>query len=93
MTQLPIPNHFDRTRVGDVWRVPYQERAEQAKQWAKHHGLTPAAKDTQKTTTHVRDLMTYSVMLEAGVCWIYLQILWLDKASGANDKAMLPPSV
>ncbi|MDJ0703682.1 MAG: isochorismatase [Leptolyngbyaceae cyanobacterium MO_188.B28] len=45
MTQLPIPSHFDPTRVGQVWRVPYQERAAQAKRWAKQHGLSPAAKD------------------------------------------------
>ena len=45
ITQLPIPAHFDRTRVGEVWRVPYQERAVQAKQWAKQHQLAPAAKD------------------------------------------------
>ncbi|NER00002.1 MAG: isochorismatase, partial [Cyanothece sp. SIO2G6] len=44
-TQLPIPTHFDTTRVGEVWRVPYQERARQAKQWAKQYQLSPAAKD------------------------------------------------
>ena len=44
-TQLPIPAHFDQARVGEVWRVPYQERSAQAKQWAKQHQLTPAAKD------------------------------------------------
>ena len=41
-TQLPIPAHFDRARVGEVWRVPYQERSGQAKQWAKQHQLVPA---------------------------------------------------
>lgn len=47
-TQHPIPAHFDHTRVGKVWRVPYQERAAQAKQWAKHHQIAPAAKDTTR---------------------------------------------
>jgi nicotinamidase-related amidase len=44
--ELPIPPHFDPTRVGQVWRVPYQERAAEAEAWAKRHGLMPAARDT-----------------------------------------------
>ena len=44
-TQLPIPAHFDAKRVGEVWRVPYQDRAAEAQAWAKQHGLQPAAKD------------------------------------------------
>ncbi|MGK7888378.1 MAG: isochorismatase [Leptolyngbyaceae cyanobacterium] len=47
-TQFPIPAHFDAARVGEVWRVPYQERAGQAKQWAKQQQLSPAAKDTTR---------------------------------------------
>ncbi len=45
LTQLPIPTFFNPQTVGEVWRVPYQERAAQAKEWSKQHGLTPAAKD------------------------------------------------
>ncbi|MBD1940688.1 isochorismatase [Microcoleus sp. FACHB-68] len=45
VTQLPIPPHFDSTKVGQVCRVPYQERASQAKVWAELHGIQPAAKD------------------------------------------------
>lgn len=47
-TQLPIPLHFDRDRVGEVWRVPYQERALQAKQWAEAHQILPATKDKRR---------------------------------------------
>jgi nicotinamidase-related amidase len=43
--QLPIPPHFDRDRVGQVWRVPYQQRAAQAAAWARQHGVQPAARD------------------------------------------------
>ena len=43
--QLPVPSHFDPTQVGRVWSVPYQERAEQAKGWARQHELQPAEKD------------------------------------------------
>jgi nicotinamidase-related amidase len=43
--ELPMPVHFDRTRVGQVWRVPYQERAAAAEAWAKQYGLQPSAAD------------------------------------------------
>jgi hypothetical protein len=42
---LPVPPHFEPQKVGEVWRVPYQERAELAKDWAKKHDLHPAALD------------------------------------------------
>jgi nicotinamidase-related amidase len=44
-THLPIPAHFDSHRMGEVWRVPYQERATQAQNWAKQYELQPAATD------------------------------------------------
>ena len=45
MRELPIPPHFDADRVGEVWRAPYQERAEEAQAWADEHGLRPALED------------------------------------------------
>ncbi|MGD1948433.1 MAG: isochorismatase [Leptolyngbyaceae cyanobacterium] len=45
---LPIPEFFAADRVGDVWRVPYEERAVQAQAWAKTHGLQPAVSDQQR---------------------------------------------
>jgi hypothetical protein len=42
-TQLPIPSYFDARRVGEVWRVPYQERANQVTDWAYQHSISPAA--------------------------------------------------
>lgn len=47
-TQLPIPEFFKRDRVPQIWRVPYQERAEQAEKWAENYALTPAAGDPKK---------------------------------------------
>lgn len=44
-TQLPIPAHFDPANVGEVWRVPYQQRAGEAIAWAQQHSLQPAVKD------------------------------------------------
>ncbi|MGE3535912.1 MAG: isochorismatase [Candidatus Tectimicrobiota bacterium] len=43
--ELPIPAHFDADRVGQVWRVPYQERAREAQAWARQHAIAPAASD------------------------------------------------
>jgi len=37
--ELPLPPHYDPTRAGLVWRVPYQERAAQAEQWRSQHGI------------------------------------------------------
>jgi nicotinamidase-related amidase len=47
-TQLPIPSFFDSARVGDVWRVPYQQRATEAKAWASKFGIPPAAQDKNR---------------------------------------------
>jgi nicotinamidase-related amidase len=46
---LPIPDFFDAQKVGTVWRVPYEERAVQARQWADQYGLQPAYTDLTKT--------------------------------------------
>jgi nicotinamidase-related amidase len=45
LTQLPVPAHFNANRVGEVWRVPYQQRASEAEAWARQFHLQPAAKD------------------------------------------------
>ena len=45
MDELPLPAHFDPSRVGQVWRVPYEDRAREAQAWAEEHGLAPAAAD------------------------------------------------
>jgi len=41
----PLPAHFDADRVGEVWRVPYEQRAAEAGAFAREHGLAPAADD------------------------------------------------
>lgn len=43
--QLPIPPYFESQKVNLVWRVPYQERAAQASEWAKKHDIHPASFD------------------------------------------------
>ncbi|MEH2281587.1 MAG: cysteine hydrolase family protein [Nostoc sp.] len=44
-TQLSIPPHFNPDKVGEVWRVPYQERAAEAEIWAKEHDIKPTSLD------------------------------------------------
>jgi nicotinamidase-related amidase len=46
--ELPIPAHYDPEKVGHVWRVPYQQRTEEAYAWAKQHDIRPAAEDRLK---------------------------------------------
>ena len=43
--KLPIPPHFDPGKVGEVWKVAYEERAADAEKWAKKYLLQPAARD------------------------------------------------
>jgi nicotinamidase-related amidase len=46
--KYPIPAFFDPQKVGEVWRVPYEERAAQAKAWALQQKITPASEDRRK---------------------------------------------
>jgi len=43
--EFPIPSHFNSEKVGEVWRVPYQERAAEAEKWAKEHNIQPSFND------------------------------------------------
>ncbi len=53
MTQLPIPQHFQSDTVGEIWRVPYQDRSSAARSWAKQHQLIP----TVQTQSNVKLLL------------------------------------
>jgi nicotinamidase-related amidase len=46
--ELPIPDFFDPDKVSNVWRVPYQERADAARQWAHRHYISNAAHDRNR---------------------------------------------
>src|SRR5512141_211521 len=46
---LPVPDFFDPTKVGSFWRIPYEERAAQARDWARLHKLEPASVDSTRT--------------------------------------------
>lgn len=40
---LPLPEFFDAKKVGAVWRIPYEERAKQARDWARLYTVQPAS--------------------------------------------------
>src|SRR5262245_8606705 len=42
---LPIPAHFSSESAGHVYRVPYEQRASEAREWARRHQLKPASTD------------------------------------------------
>jgi nicotinamidase-related amidase len=46
MRELPLPAHFEPSRVGEVWRVPYEDRAREAEAWAETHALGRAVDDS-----------------------------------------------
>jgi nicotinamidase-related amidase len=49
LAEFPLPPHFDPARVGEVWRVDYAARAEDAARWAESHLLRPAVDDSFRT--------------------------------------------
>ena len=54
--ELPIPPHFNPDKVGEVWRVPYQERAEDAEKWAPQYKISPASRDTFRISLMLVDV-------------------------------------
>jgi len=49
MNTLSIPDFFNADKVGSVWRIPYEERAKEARGWAHLHKLEPASVDQTRT--------------------------------------------
>ncbi|MEK6753576.1 MAG: isochorismatase [Chloroflexota bacterium] len=43
MNKLPIPPFFDSAHVGEIWKVDYTARAEDARKYALQHNLTPVS--------------------------------------------------
>lgn len=60
--ELPLPEHFDASRAGEVWRVPYEERATEAHSWAASHGIGPATDDVERLALVLVDVQnTFSI--------------------------------
>jgi nicotinamidase-related amidase len=46
--EYPIWPYFSRDKVREIWRVPYDQRAKEAKEWARSYKIKPAAEDKFK---------------------------------------------
>jgi len=53
---LPPPPFLEPSAASRVYRVPYQERAAQAGEWAAAHGIRPAAEDQKRTALLLVDV-------------------------------------
>ncbi|MDJ0844533.1 isochorismatase [Crocosphaera sp.] len=49
MKSLPIPSFFDQNKVDKFWRVPYQNRSEEAKKWREKYKISSSLEDKHKT--------------------------------------------
>ncbi len=47
-TELAIPPHYNANKTAEIWRVLYQERAREARKWAKEENIRLAADDKFK---------------------------------------------
>ncbi len=43
-----IPEHFDPEKVGDVFRVPYEKLAREARRWREKHAASPSSRDAYR---------------------------------------------
>jgi nicotinamidase-related amidase len=53
--ELPIPDHFDPEKVNQVWRVLYEQLAQQAQSWRDRHHIQPAIEDDFRTALFIVD--------------------------------------
>jgi nicotinamidase-related amidase len=54
--ELPLPPHWAPGRVEEVWRVGYEERAAEAEEWAREHGIGPSRDDARRICLVVVDV-------------------------------------
>ncbi|MDO9302376.1 MAG: hypothetical protein Q7T89_13395 [Anaerolineales bacterium] len=55
MNTLPVPSFFDSKRVGEIWKVDYATRADQARDWTLQHDLKPASASKDRISLLVID--------------------------------------
>jgi nicotinamidase-related amidase len=53
---LPLPLFLEPEAASRVYRVPYQERAAQAEDWAAAHGIRPAVEDARRVALLLVDV-------------------------------------
>jgi len=56
LRELPIPGFFDPSKADKLWRVPYNERAQEAVEWRRLHRLRPAAEDEPRVCLLLIDM-------------------------------------
>ncbi len=49
MKELRIPDFFKSDKVDRVWRVPYEQRSAEAREWAAQNGIQPSSADEFQT--------------------------------------------
>jgi nicotinamidase-related amidase len=54
--ELPVPAFYNPDGVGEVWKVAYQDRAEDAKAWARQHRIQPSGSDDFRTALLLVDV-------------------------------------
>ena len=52
----PLPPFFSPRKAGKIWRVPYEQRAKQARAWASRHKIKPTHQDDFKINLFLVDL-------------------------------------
>jgi len=82
MDKLSFPEFFDADKVGTVWRIPYEERAKQARDWALQHGLQPASADQTRSWLMLIDVQNTFCIPEFE---LYV--------AGANGKAAIEDNI
>ncbi len=45
---LPLPDFFNESKSGEIWKVDYEHRAKDAFDWAKKFGIKPSSEDKTK---------------------------------------------
>jgi nicotinamidase-related amidase len=48
MTELPLPSHFDASRIGEIYPVAYQQLARDAESFTAAHAIEPASEDRHR---------------------------------------------
>ena len=43
--ELPLPSHYRPDKVGEIWKIPYQERSKDARKWAEQYQIKHASSD------------------------------------------------
>ena len=51
-----MPSFFDPATISEIWRVPYQQRAAEARLWAREHSIPSAQKDARRISLLLVDL-------------------------------------